>query len=585
MRASWLLALLLVACADPVDLLRVEVVDPTGEPVAGARVTLDLGEKSDPIDSEETSSRGIAVLRGMPVDKAFRLTVDAGPKGSVQMDDLRWSTGGDVPIRLPAARTVTGRVLEVGKDGKLTPRSGVGLLIWHSVPKPFLTRHCAWYRHFTSGHDGRFEVPGVPEGVGRIELARRRESLFRGASAWWLHDVFPLPSGEVPIDLVVARYGTISGKVLDFRGRPVPGAKVVAGHNPGSVPRAEAKSAVVIADGEGRFRIPDQRVWRDHASVHARKEGPGEGSVRVRALPGADLEDVVVTLGQGIPLDRWPEVPEPDPREGPRVPRSEGEPGMTFRGVAVNAEGRPVPLATVLYSERRHGPLREAVADPAGRFRVAGLQPGFEYLFRARRGDASTREPSLVSSEKAEIILTLHPGRAITGRVVDEDGRPVPHCRLEAPIAGREEFWQEVGRPSAVTDAAGHFRIAGLHGDRYHVWIRPYPSGWRGGVEGVANGTTNLTVSAREDHFESPFFLGGWLRIPEGRNPAPYRLRAEPIGFHARPREAVHGKDERFWINGTPPGLWRISVFERDREIAVHGPVVCGETEFVIRID
>src|SRR5690242_12950437 len=85
-------------------------------------------------------------------------------------------------------------------------------------------------------------------------------------------------------------------------------------------------------------------------------------------------------------------------------------------------------------------PMPTTSTDASGNFTFAGLAPGtygvqFEHPSyppaRSTRPNTTTVEVT-AGGEPAHISLELTPGATITGRVVDEDGDPLPDCYVQA---------------------------------------------------------------------------------------------------------------------------------------------------------
>ena len=187
----------------------------------------------------------------------------------------------------------------------------------------------------------------------------------------------------------VAATATLAGSVVDRRDRPVPEARILA------FPLAGEGGAPLetATDLEGRFRFA--RL----------PPGPYRLLVEAAGFPTAEKTPVAV------------------PGEDAAV-RVDGE-GRSIVG-RVNAGGAPVAGARVLLAPDGGGPLRESATRAGGGFAFGGLGAG-RYAVRAVRGDsASAPQRGVEASESpaaaAAVVLELAPGRAVTGRVIDDAG-------------------------------------------------------------------------------------------------------------------------------------------------------------------
>lgn len=261
----------------------------------------------------------------------------------------------------------------------------------------------------------------------------------------------PLPS-ESSASTPASPLVRLSGRVLSFDGRPIPGAPVL-------LRDARGTSRVVALSGaDGRYEVAaaDLEDW-----IEAHPDG---------YLPTAP--HLVCSVEEGRELDLV-------------TARSAGE----LRGRVLDARGRPVSgaevclrtplvtsrvgalLATTLRDELAgrasfgtqgtvQGALEptRALTDAAGRFvtqrppeekfvvvvSAPGLPPGLQ-LVEAR---------SEVALEELEIRLALP--ASLEGRVVDEDGRPCAGALLEL------SFPEPVPRRETRTDSTGRYLFDGL---------------------------------------------------------------------------------------------------------------------------
>ena len=124
------------------------------------------------------------------------------------------------------------------------------------------------------------------------------------------------------------------------------------------------------------------------------------------------------------------------------------------------AEAAELPVGRLL----RPGGVRSSTSDAAGRFRITGLAPGrtrIEILYPDKL--PFRREPLLLvpGDERDLGNLTMLAGASLTGRVVDEEGRPAEGALVEARLVGKS------GRPPvrATTDATGEFFMRVALGD------------------------------------------------------------------------------------------------------------------------
>ena len=166
-------------------------------------------------------------------------------------------------------------------------------------------------------------------------------------------------------------------------------------------------------------------------------------------------------------------------------------PGAAVEGRVVDGrDGRPIPGATVAFWTFAETDMVRTEAD--GTFRhprfprddaahqvrvaAAGYGPCVRYL--EVNGDGSWTHVAAHGGETdqtgaagpARVDVVLFPEAVITGRVLDDSGRPVEHAHVTAE--GYARVLPSVATRDATearTDAEGHFELRGLRGDVGHA--------------------------------------------------------------------------------------------------------------------
>lgn len=165
-------------------------------------------------------------------------------------------------------------------------------------------------------------------------------------------------------------------------------------------------------------------------------------------------------------------------------------------------------------------PVRTTESAADGTFRLSGVMPG-ELVLRARKtGFLESKKAQVLVPSEAEgprvlptaYVLELREGGSIAGSVAWEDGAPAPDLRVRvgfdpAHMAGMGGLSMMSGAKSeARTDAAGHFRVAGLGGGPFIVACEAQgdeqdegsePLVFRARADGVKPGTTGLELTLR----------------------------------------------------------------------------------------
>ena len=157
--------------------------------------------------------------------------------------------------------------------------------------------------------------------------------------------------------------------------------------------------------------------------------------------------------------------------------------------VTKEPSGEPVKKAVVeLIAENQdEGGNYTATSDQEGNFKIAGIPPGRYRMFVERAGyievdQKRRRLPNITLSLQAgqelkDQMLHMLAAAIITGRVLDEDGDPMPEVEVRVLRRrfgpGHPKF--EPG-PGGQTNDLGEFRIGGLLAGKYYLSANPPPS-------------------------------------------------------------------------------------------------------------
>lgn len=261
---------------------------------------------------------------------------------------------------------------------------------------------------------------------------------------------------------------SLSGVVVDQRGGPIEGAAVSAYRQA----RGLHPSGQGTTDAEGRFTIdgldegPHMLVAHHPAYQRARVGG---------AQTGTDAARVVMQDGAAIV------------------------------GRVVDADGQPVPAATVLARARAGRLMRRSVAsvttyDADGRFEMTGLPEGdFELVATARGFPPSEPVPVSVRGDGASrATITMQRGGSLTGVVRSaEDGAPIQGATLvlEGRLGGQQGSAIAL-TARAVSGPDGRFTLDGIGASASSVRVQAegYHARILGGVSFGAGETQQVEV-------------------------------------------------------------------------------------------
>lgn len=236
----------------------------------------------------------------------------------------------------------------------------------------------------------------------------------------------------------------ITGRVIDSRGAPVPGALVRAEHQEeGDHPLGEAPAGV-----DGRFALTGL-----DAGMHlVRAVCSGCAAARAQAMTGSDVTLTVGAAG-------------------------------SIAGRVVDEGGRPVPSFIVLVYRVRgveeHVVDEATVVDAEGFFEITGLEPGEYRAQAAAQGHAaSTLRPARAvgpGEPREELVLELTRGGTVTGKVVERgSGAPLGWARVSVEgLAGAGSSVLPLMN-STVTDEKGEFVLTGVTPGTHSVMAAAY---------------------------------------------------------------------------------------------------------------
>ena len=268
----------------------------------------------------------------------------------------------------------------------------------------------------------------------------------------WLrseHMLLSLAKGETKADIrieVPPRGGQLSGRVLDKKtGAPLPGITVAAIRI--GLPSYTGKSdqngrynVIGLMEGEWRVRLDDNNPVFSSDSVDS-------------------MQNVFIESGATVQLDF-------------AIERS-----VSVSGQVVDSQGEPVLDAWVdavlFINERNMLNMRMRCyvkTDPRGRFTIWGKLGGERMALSARGKEELKSFVAVVKTIPGEavtdVLLTLYPTVRVSGRFMDEDGRPVKadFWRRATRPDGNAEWRGSIGEPAETfetTLARGNYEIKG----------------------------------------------------------------------------------------------------------------------------
>ena len=520
----------------------------TGEPVAGVIVRA-YDQHKDTFYETTTDEAGAYALRELhPGERGVDIGIEAHTELEGHHATLvhplkrlypgdQW-TEFDIEI-VPSTGVVTGRVL--GKERVYFTnrvRSNIEALLsdlsipatqqaWEDVSseviapldgiRVVLTLNQSHYRReierieARTDASGRYRIEGVPVGAGSVEVIPEGRSV--SMKDGWIKREFRIADGEVLEldDLTLdADAVTVTGRVVDADGQPIPNAHVVAEPAPYYEEGYREGRATVAAttDDTGNYALPGLRPGSFNDAIDILESGfaAAGGTYLVRAdAPGFAPAQVAVPILQqksvefALALDeavrhssRWPELQD---EMGPPAQRPRGvfsddamqlddlvlHAGSSVSGVVVDTHGRAQAHAELrLISEKpeRYVGFEPYPADPeavkvegTGAFAVTDI-PAAVYRFEVTNDRGATlrarNEPLQVESAKrydnVEVVIesTLDRG-GIAGTITEAlTNVPVTDFTVQiVELKSPDEPHPQYGSVNMFPDT-GRFRIEGI---------------------------------------------------------------------------------------------------------------------------
>ncbi|HEU4395833.1 MAG TPA: carboxypeptidase-like regulatory domain-containing protein, partial [Planctomycetota bacterium] len=434
------------------------VVDADGKPVAGAAVSLDrpavepTSRWMEPPAAPPvwTDAAGRFRLVGLAPGEAAVLAVH-GPRGLFgRAGPAAVAPGGAATLRVEVAPGALLAGSVVREDGTPVPgavlRVGAGGV--EKGMEMFREKVLAALEGDAEAHpvgaDGAFRVAGLAPGQYALFAAADGCTPARGVEV-------VLAAGEARGDLRLVLGGErfLAGRVVDEGGAPVAGARIFV-QDLEQARIDPTGTAAGETDAEGRFRVPGLTAPR----YRVRAEASGSPAESGEGAPGGP--EVVLRLRKGLAI----------------------------AGVVVDAEtGKPLAAIPVRAEFLRARSMNDreggsATTGPDGSFRMEGLRAG---PWRVVAGDTQGASPyaaELLASVEAgtvDLRISLRKGAAISGRVLDEQGKPISSRVVVSAQRLGPDGKPEPGQAnrSVPVGSDGAFRLDGLVPGRYSLFFSP----------------------------------------------------------------------------------------------------------------
>jgi hypothetical protein len=508
--------------------LQVTVRDPAGKPLVGAKVSLNRRHTPDAdghgvtqsvpdvvanLVAETTNEHGVVVFPGVNPCETEGLRVTTPQSG--QQDCWYGEPSEKTPAREITLRPV-GRVK--GRLAADSPEGVRGRKIKVSTMRATERRSStvpSGTAEVVTDEQGRFNIPAIAEGKVSVEVEFAPHDRYLPVSPWTDAGLLQT-GGEIDVELPLERGIRVHGIIRESgSGRPLPEIGVLY--------RIDLEHRcmlfAVLPNPDGRFEF----FWL------SRWDSPRELGLAVTPFLGGCDPWAVPFWGTEcyVGRDRSPDCKE---LEVPPIEMAQ------LHGRVVDAAGKSIAHATTadVFSEieadgtkvsrKLYSP--QAKTDDAGRF-IAWVNPNQRLRLTITSPGMVAYEtdwiqlPHSPSIQLPDVVMTPFRFRAVAGRVVDRQGKPVVGAKVFQTLSGPKPT-------EATTDAEGRFRLEGVSEESALVFVEK--DGWR--LSGhVVDGTPASLELVAVRASEPPRRTLKTLPLP--------RLRAERLTLARQALEAM----------------------------------------------
>lgn len=410
---------------DPTGTLRLEgqVIDDHDAPVANAIVSID----ANPPRTVTTEGDGAFAFEGL-IRRDYRLEATAGElyAGPAR---LRLAEKAE-PVTLRMHR---GGALDVSVTSGGKPVAGADVELRSTI---------VWTAK--TGGDGVAKLRGL--GAVWAPLAVRAEG---HAPAALIITTSGQPEPVEHVAVALAHGASVSGRVVDEKGKPIANARVVATNASEPLPVVDPRRDGVMTTADGKFVLPalSAGTWRLAASDGTHAPTTSE-PLTVDGDHGRSGVELVLPSGGVV------------------------------RGTVKDKAGAPIAGANVSVVAQGYvfwRARRQALTDANGSFAIAGLaRRPVDVVAWHESGASTISHVDLAAKAENDVALVLDVTGTLVGTVVDKAGRPIAEAQVIAEPewtggTGDRAEWGIRGIQEAVADQSGAFTFAGLPEGSYRV--------------------------------------------------------------------------------------------------------------------
>lgn len=342
--------------------------------------------------------------------------------------------------------------------------------------------------------EGRFELRGVPA-FQTWRLSPRGDGFAQSHGI----EVETAVGAHLTLELGLSDGARLRGTVVDEEGEAIADAEVLAEVGSILFGQGGQRAREGETDASGAFDL--QHVATGQVQLRASAAGYIHSSSTLELVEGEDREGIELVLSRGASLAGVVRWPDGTPAVGARIAASfdlsqlsgpaafnamrgasgsttsdaEGKFHLSGLGAGpftvrswvgsppVSAPGSEIPFLEAEIADAA-AELGEAVEDPEPGTPPEGT-PAAEDRFGRARIDH-------VGPGTLDLVLELHPPSVLSGRVVDDNGDPIPNCRVQAslsPGGNLADFLSAQTLQDDVDNPEGAFEISDMEAGTWRV--------------------------------------------------------------------------------------------------------------------
>jgi len=544
--------------------MRGRIISGNGEPVAGASISVAVGQRGGAFGEAESDADGRYHLPHMPEGRLMFLRVEAVGYVTfpVVNNPMMFARGfgelkaGEVltkDIILSSGARVFGRITGES-DGQ--PIGGATVYLLSGV-SAFLGAA----GQAVTNDDGDYEVKGIGKGLYQV-VVKASGYYQTGIDPMFMQRAFGFGGGsgakeggpevkladggpDQRLDIGLMRGAIAIGTVVAPDDTPVPGARVTVVAAPAQggmfLPgRGAARGPTAISDENGRFVLSGLEAG-DAVMLEAEAEAWVRGeSEAVRLQSGQETAGIVVRLRAGGRLSGT-------------ITSYLGSP---LAGAEVRVMAQPENATEMSFQwEWQLRSVEPVLTDEQGRFQVESLTPGAHILSVGAKGHRTVTKLDVMVPEGADggpIDRKLEKGLQISGVIVDPEGKAIAGVNLwtSRQQTGGRGMRSAGGFQNVTTEEDGTFVLESLDPGSYTLTINSQEYANQS-VSDVAAGTADLRIV-----LEKGKSISGRVLLPDG-SPAANTWVTAQSGSSANGSDRTD-EDGNFTIENLPDGEYTV---------------------------